>query len=136
MVSMTAIAQTDSKGYLTASPTVGTAPLEVTFTGTGSGMMEGVMLLDFGDGQTDDSISPIRDFTRKHTYAAAGTYTVELKGGAYGGRRPSILTVLGSGTMAVHLGGGPTGWVRCPRHSTASVSPPSTHTDPPRSTSV
>ena len=60
------------------------------------------MLLDFGDSHTDDSISPIRDFTRKHTYAAAGTYTAELKGGAYGGQRPSILTVLGSVTITVH----------------------------------
>ena len=101
MVIVTTAAQPDSKGTLAASPTVGRSPLEVTFTGTGSGMMEGVMLLDFGDGQTDDSISPIRDFTRKHTYTAAGTYTAVLKGGAYGGQRPSILTVLGSATITV-----------------------------------
>ena len=98
---MTTTAQTDSKSTLAASPTVGRAPLEVTFTGTGSGIMEGVMLLDFGDGQTDDSISPIRDFKREHTYAVAGSYTVELKGGAYGGQRPSILTTLGSVTITV-----------------------------------
>jgi PKD repeat protein len=99
---MTMTAQTDSKSTLAASPTVGTAPLEVTFTGTGSGILEGVMLLDFGDGQTDDSISSIRDFKRTHTYAAAGSYTVVLKSGAYGGQRPSVLTIVGSVTITVH----------------------------------
>jgi PKD repeat protein len=99
---MATTAQMDSKSTLAASPTVGTAPLEVTFTGTGSGILEGVMLLDFGDGQTDDSISSVRDFTRGHTYAAAGSYTVELKSGAFGGQRPSILTTVGSVTITVH----------------------------------
>src|SRR3954451_22874329 len=72
----------ESNGALKASPTVGSAPLVVTFTGTGSGVIEGVMLLDFGDGQTDESISTIRTFTRTHTYTAAGSYTVQLKSGA------------------------------------------------------
>ena len=39
--------KTDSENTLTASPTVGVAPLEVAFTGYGSGMSEGVMVLDF-----------------------------------------------------------------------------------------
>ena len=91
-----------SSSTLAASPTIGTAPLAVTFTGTGSGMNEGVMLLDFGDGQKDDSISTIRTFTRKHTYTAAGSYTVQLKSGAYGGQRPSILTAVASVTITVH----------------------------------
>lgn len=91
-----------AKTTLAASPTIGTAPLEVTFTGTGSGTLEGVMLLDFGDGQTDDSISTVRDFTRKHTYVAPGSYTVELKSGTFGGQRPSVLTKVGSVTITVH----------------------------------
>ena len=91
-----------SSSTLAASPTIGTAPLAVTFTGTGSGVNEGVMLLDFGDGQTDDSISTIRTFTRTHTYTAAGSYTVQLKSGAYGGQRPSILTAVASVTITVH----------------------------------
>ena len=64
IVIMTMTAHTNSDSSLAASPTSGTAPLVVTFTGTGSGIIEGVMQLDFGDGQTDSSISPIRDFTR------------------------------------------------------------------------
>src|SRR5262245_5887302 len=99
---MATTAQINSKSTLAASPTVGTAPLEVTFTGTGSGILEGVMVLDFGDGQTDDTISTIRDFTRKHTYAVAGSYTVELMSGAFAGQRPSILTTVGSVTITVH----------------------------------
>jgi PKD domain-containing protein len=94
--------QTSSGSTLAASPTSGTAPLVVTFTGTGSGSFEGVMLLDFGDGQTDGSISTIRDFTRTHTYAVPGSYTVHLKSGGYGGQRPSILTIVGSVTIIVH----------------------------------
>lgn len=87
---------------LAASPTSGKAPLVVTFTGSGSGMIEGVMLLVFGDGQTDDTISPIRTFTRTHTYAAPGTYQVELKSGAWGGQRPSTLTTVGTITISVY----------------------------------
>ena len=87
---------------LTASPTSGKAPLVVTFTGTGSGIFEGVMLLDFGDGQTDNTISTIRTFTRTHTYAVAGTYKVELKSGAWGGQRPSTLTTVGTATIIVY----------------------------------
>ena len=95
------IAPTASNSNFAASPTSGTAPLEVTFTGMGSGMFEGVMQLDFGDGQSDTSISPIRDFTRKHTYTAAGAYTAELKGGPFGGQRPTVLTTLATVTITV-----------------------------------
>ena len=37
-----------------------------------------------------------REFVRKHTYNAAGSYKVELKSGAFGGRRPSILKIVGA----------------------------------------
>ena len=94
-------AHTNSNSNLTATPTSGTAPLMVTFTGTGSGMFEGVMLLDFGDGHTDSSISTIRGFTRTHTYTAAGSYKAELKSGAQGGQHPSKLTTVGSVTITV-----------------------------------
>ena len=83
-------------------PLSGAAPLEVTFTGTGSGILEGVMQLDFGDGQSDNTISPIRDFTRKHTYTAAGSYTAQLNGGPWGGQRPTVLKPLATVTINVH----------------------------------
>jgi hypothetical protein len=94
--------QANSDSNLAAVPISGAAPLEVTFTGTGLGIIEGVMQLDFGDGQSDSTISPIRDFTRKHTYTAAGSYTVQLKGGPWGGQRPTVLTTLATVTITVH----------------------------------
>jgi hypothetical protein len=92
----------NSDSNLAAAPTSGTAPLEITFTGTGLGTIEGVMELDFGDGQSDSTISPIGDFTRKHTYIAAGSYTAQLKGGPWGGQRPTVLTTLATLTITVH----------------------------------
>ena len=100
-VIMTMPAPADSS-IMTASPISGTGPLEVTFIGKGSGVREGVMLLDFGDGQTDLSISTIRTFKRTHTYAVPGTYIAELKSGAYGGQRPSVLTTVATLTITVH----------------------------------
>jgi hypothetical protein len=94
--------QANSDSSLAAAPTSGAAPLEVTLTGTGLGILEGVMQLDFGDGQSDSTISPIRDFTRKHTYTAAGSYTAQLKGGPWGGQRPTVLTILATVTITVH----------------------------------
>jgi PKD repeat protein len=99
-VSMTA--HTNSTPNLTASPMSGEAPLTVTFTGRGSGQLEGVMLLDFGDGQSDNSISTIRGFTRTHTYSAPGSYTAELKSGAYGGQLPAVLTTVGAVSITVN----------------------------------
>jgi hypothetical protein len=83
-----------SQGKLAATPVSGAPPLVVDFTGTGSGAAEGVMILDFGDGQIDETISTVRSFKRTHTYAAAGTYTAVLKSGAFDGRRASTLTVV------------------------------------------
>lgn len=95
-------AHTRSNSSLEASPTSGTAPFAVTFTGTGSGELEGVMVLDFGDGQKDHTISTIRGFRRTHTYTTAGSYTAELRSGADGGQRPSVLTTVGTVTITVH----------------------------------
>ena len=86
---------------LKAIPTFGPAPLAVEFTGTGSGHVEGVMLLDFGDGHMDDSIPTIRGFERVHTYTAPGPYRVELKSGAYGGQHPAKLTTVATVTIVV-----------------------------------
>jgi len=101
IVAITLAGNAGSHNSLSASPTFGTAPLEVTFSGTGSGDSEGIMLLDFGDGQTDDSISPIRTFTRTHTYAVAGSYTAELKSGAFGGQRATTLITVARVTITV-----------------------------------
>lgn len=101
IVSIAMAGSTGSNSSLAASPTFGTAPLVVTFTGTGSEDFEGVMLLDFGDGQTDDSISPIRTFTRVHTYSVAGSYTVELKSGTFGGQSSTTLITVARVTITV-----------------------------------
>ncbi|UGY16532.1 PKD domain-containing protein [Bradyrhizobium septentrionale] len=98
---MTATAQMNATAALSASPASGRAPLEVTFTGTGPGIPEGVVVLDFGDGRTDDTISSIRGFTRTHTYRAAGSYTAVLRSGAYGGQRPAVLSEIGRVTIVV-----------------------------------
>ena len=84
-----------SQSKLAATPASGAPPLVVEFTGAGSGTIEGVMVLDFGDGQMDDSISTVRAFKRTHTYAAAGTYTAVLKSGAFDGQRFPSMTVMG-----------------------------------------
>ena len=84
-----------SQTRLAAAPTSGAQPLVVDFTGTGSGSAEGIMVLDFGDGQMDDTISTVRGFKRTHTYAAAGTYTAVLKSGAFDGQRFPSMTVMG-----------------------------------------
>jgi PKD repeat protein len=84
-----------SQSRLAATPTSGAPPLVVDFTGAGSGTAEGVMVLDFGDGQTDDTISTVRAFRRTHTYAAAGIYTAVLKSGMFDGQRSSALTIVG-----------------------------------------
>lgn len=94
-------AQAPERGSLTASPMAGKAPLLVTFSGTGSGIMEGVMLLEFGDGQIDNTISPIGGFTRVHSYAVVGAYKAVLKRGAFGGQSPSVLSTVRSLTIIV-----------------------------------
>ena len=94
-------AQTGPNDTLAASTMSGRAPLVVTFTGTGSGEYESVLILDFGDGQIDDSLPTVHSFTRTHTYAKDGSYTAELRGGPWGGDRPTVLKTLASITITV-----------------------------------
>lgn len=94
-------AQTGPKASLEASPTQGTAPLVVTFTGRSPAQMEGVALLEFGDGESDASLPTVRGFERKHTYRSPGTYTVLLKSGPHGGQRPAVLQTVASLTIVV-----------------------------------
>jgi PKD repeat protein len=67
------------------------------------------MLLDFGDGQSDTSISTIRGFTRTHTYSQPGCYKVELRSGAYAGQQAPTLTVVNSVEITVRKGTHPPG---------------------------
>ena len=63
---------------LTASPTSGPVPLDVSFDGSGSRDPEGqalTYLWDFGDGATLETTGP----TTSHTYSTAGTYTATLR---------------------------------------------------------
>ncbi len=80
---------------LAAVPTAGPPPLVVVFTGTGSGESEGVMMLDFGDGHVDDTIPTVRNFSRTHTYAVAGTYIAVLKSAPFA-REPLNFTIMTS----------------------------------------
>ena len=99
------IVKADSKEKFAVSPKSGSAPLVVTFTGEGSGHFEGVMALDFGDGEIDNSISTIRSFMRRHTYSVPGIYKAELRSGPYGGQRPTVLTTVETVTVTVKGGG-------------------------------
>jgi PKD repeat protein len=56
----------------TAAPTVGVAPLTVTFTDTSTGATNNNWFWSFGDGSTTNVLTT----TVSHTYVAAGTYTV------------------------------------------------------------
>jgi len=55
----------------TGTPTAGTAPLTVNFTDTSTGTINN-RTWTFGDGATSTAVNPA------HTYAAAGTYSVNL----------------------------------------------------------
>jgi PKD repeat protein/sugar lactone lactonase YvrE len=60
-----------------ADPSVGIAPLEVTFTNTSSGTLT-ASLWDFGDGFTSTDTNPV------HTYNNAGASTVTLTASSFG----------------------------------------------------
>ena len=63
------------RAVLAASPTSGTAPLTVSFDGSGSSAGEGSIVLyswSFGDGASGSGA------TIAHTYTSSGTYTVRL----------------------------------------------------------
>lgn len=68
---------------LTAAPTFGNAPLQVTFNGSASSAPPGVTItsytLDFGDGSPAlVDVGPPPSPTAVHTYSAPGTYTATL----------------------------------------------------------
>ena len=60
---------------ISASPTSGDAPLQVTFDGSGSSDDTGIVSYawDFGDGNTDSGVAPA-----PHTYSSPGTYVASL----------------------------------------------------------
>jgi len=73
-----------------AAPTVGSAPLAVTFSGAGSGLGTGQYIIDYGDSATSGSIQSYCtastsggaasecSITAGHTYRSAGAYTASL----------------------------------------------------------
>jgi hypothetical protein len=78
-----------SAGF-TAAPTVGIAPLVVTFTNTSTGTLTANLWI-FGDGATSTDTSPV------HTYNTAGVYTVTLVADSFGNKdtitKTSFITV-------------------------------------------
>jgi len=70
----------------TASPTSGTAPLNVAFTDTSTGSPTS-WAWDFGDGGTSTAQNP------SHSYAAAGTYTAKLTATNSGGSSSATKTI-------------------------------------------
>ncbi len=75
-----------------ASPTSGTAPLAVAFTDTSSGSPT-AWSWSFGDGNASSQQNP------RHTYSAAGTYTVALTASNAGG--PNTKTIAGCVSVSV-----------------------------------
>ena len=75
----------------TASPTTGTAPLQVAFDASGSGYGSGQYIIDYGDGANSGPlqsycIKPVSStatsscsFSAGHTYQNAGTYAAVLQ---------------------------------------------------------
>jgi PKD repeat protein len=85
----------------TASPTSGTAPVDVHFTDTSSGSPTS-WSWTFGDGATSTAQNPT------HTYTTAGTYSVTLRATNAGGSgtttRSGLITVTGTSGSAVSAG--------------------------------
>ena len=90
---------------LTASPTSGSAPLNVMFSAnTASGCNGGNFSLSYGDGSSEDTPIPADGcnpvITRTHTYTAAGTYTATLY------NEMGTRSVIGTATVVVNGGCG------------------------------
>ncbi len=102
----------------TASPTSGTAPLTVTFSGTVTGANVGwcqagcTDTITFGDGTTGSVALPVATngvsaYSLQHVYAGAGTYTATHYQGVSGSGRPIIaspITITVSGAATSTLG--------------------------------
>lgn len=95
----------------TASPTSGSAPLDVSFTDTSSGSPTS-WSWDFGDGGTSTAQSPT------HTYSTAGTYTVKLTASNSAGADSTTSTITVSSAPSTSdyrslvLGDNPVGYWR------------------------
>jgi hypothetical protein len=84
---------------LSASPTVGPAPLTVAFSGTGTTIQWEV---DYGDGSnfvgcTSESSCPVVSFNQEHTYSSPGIYTATL--GADGGESFGHVNIVVTGNF-------------------------------------
>ncbi len=90
---VTVTAQAPLAGF-TASPTSGTAPLEVTFTDTSTNQPAS-WAWDFGDGATSTEQNPV------HSYATAGSYAVSLTVANTGGTNTRVRSDL------IHVGNAP-----------------------------
>jgi PKD repeat protein len=66
-----------SSSFVALTPTVGEAPLTVSFDASGTTGEDVTYAWDFGDGGTSTSVTP------SHTFSAAGTYTVSLTASNY-----------------------------------------------------
>jgi PKD repeat protein len=95
----------------TATPTTGTAPLLVTFSGIVSGKDQGWCptgcsdILVFGDGSQGAVPLPLtqtgsQNYSITHTYTNNGTYTATLYQGQAGSGRPTV------GSATITVGGG------------------------------
>ncbi|MBN1673348.1 MAG: VWA domain-containing protein [Kiritimatiellae bacterium] len=69
------------------TPTSGTAPLTVTFTDTSTGFLT-TRTWDFDNDSTPDAVNPVAPI--RHTYTAAGVYTVKLTVDGVGGSDDEI----------------------------------------------
>ncbi len=102
----------------TASPTSGTVPLTVTFSGTVTGANVGwcqagcTDTITFGDGTTGTVALPVATngvstYSVQHTYTGAGTYTATHFQGVSGSGRPTIgtpISIIVSGAATSSLG--------------------------------
>ncbi len=100
----------DPSGGLVATPTDGAAPLNVVFAFTNgtSGCGTPTLLIDFGDGKSEQQ--PTRSGTTcsgmqetaQHTYSTAGQYAARLKSASTGEVRGGVNITVGAGTATTN----------------------------------